>query len=543
MIKFIAENIMHKKRYLAIYIIFFIISVFISSSNPKILAASKNYVPLICVLTAAAAVIFLFKHSKRNILTKRIGYFMLAVSVFCLGFIHTLAYNTLCIDNISEFAGRDSLIFGTVCSEPKPTDSQIHIGCTVDVSHIESDGHCLKDAGKIMLYLPYSDDCTIKFGDGITFTSIPALPSDNIDGFNFRRMLLSQGCTLTCSTKAYEIYESGKSSVLHPAYLGQTLRRKINEYADCSFQSDDIRELFKGILTGIKTDMPEDLYGNLSASGLMHIAAVSGLHIGFLFLVLEYILGFIPLRLRGFAIIPLFIVYADIAMFTPSVCRAVITISLILLSRFVYRCTDAPTSLFCAAAILILYNPYIIYSASFTLSFAAALSLLIYIKPLSGLNKIISDKTINLFSGLFHSSTHISACKNLLHKFLNIFAVPVACQILVVPLIISYFGGIGLGAVLGNIIVIPCTMIVFSVGIINFIIYLIVPAVSKIISAFVLYLPLKIICVSAAKLSRFYISIDPTATAPVHIAYILFCALLYYVLSLSCQKQTGRIGR
>lgn len=537
MIKFIAENIMHKKRYLAIYITFFIISVFIALLNPKILRELKNYCSVICVLTALMAVIFLFRHSKRSRLTKRIGFFMLAVSVFCLGFVYAAAYNFLHIDNIRDFEGGNSLIFGTVSSEPKPTAGGKHIGCQIDVSYIESDGRQLRDTGRIMLYLPFSDNCEVKFGDGITFTAAPQLPSDDIDGFNFNKALLSRGCTLMCNAKEYQIYEADKNPVQRLMYLGHILRVKISEYAEHSFQSGDMRELFKGILTGIKLDMPDDLYNNLTASGLIHIAAVSGLHIGFLFLILESIPGIIPLRIREIAIILTFIIYADIAMFTPSVCRAIITISLFLLSKLIYRTADAPTSLFCAAAILVLYNPYIIYSTSFMLSFAASLSLLIYIKPFSGLNKILSDKTVGLFTRHIKNRAHIPIYKNKLHKFLDMFAVPAACQILVIPLSVCYFGGIGFGTILGNIIVIPCTMIVFSAGIINFVIYLIMPTVSKVISSLIIYLPLKIICYLAAKLSCFYINIEPNVSMPVHISYLLLSALLYYILSLSCKKR------
>ena len=139
----------------------------------------------------------------------------------------------------------------------------------------------------------------------------------------------------------------------------------------------DVAPFITALLTGDKTA----LYGDLRLStamrdaGLMHIVAVSGMHVAFL-------VGFVQLLLRrkklaAAVCIPLLLVFMPMAGGTPSVVRAGFMQILLLLAPLLRRESDSPTSLCAILALLLAVNPQSARSASLQLSFAATAGILL----------------------------------------------------------------------------------------------------------------------------------------------------------------------
>lgn len=532
MFRFCAERLMSRRRYLVIFVLVFVCADLIYLNNFSVFDLPKRLYLL--GISLAAALICLYKFSKKPKVVRTFGFVFLAAAVFCAGILYASAYNKLFFSGVREFANNEADVYGTVCSEPKLTGSGKYIALKIDASYIESGENSVENKGRIMAFVPCGSE--INFGDGVKFTAKLLLPSENIDGFNYRNHLLSSGIVLTGFPKAYETYTARPTVMSRFMYFGHIVREKVGDYTEYVIRDSDASALLKGIMLGIKDDFSDLLYNSLSGAGLMHIAAVSGLHIMFLCAILERILGVVKFRLRGIFIIPLLIVFACVAAFTPSVLRAVIMVSIVLTARLLLKDADSLTSLFFAALVLIILNPYVIYSLSFCLSFAASLSLLIFVRPLSMWNRIISMKIVKLFRVRDDKKEKFIGVSE---KILDCFSVPIACQILVIPLSVYYFGGVSPGAVIGNIIVIPCTMIAFSAGLINFVLYLIFPFAARICAIVVLYIPLKVICAAAAALKGTRINANPEFApgAVTFTAYILFCAALYYIITIRAEDK------
>lgn len=139
------------------------------------------------------------------------------------------------------------------------------------------------------------------------------------------------------------------------------------------------------MLFGEKDNLSEDVYNAFSFSGLAHILAVSGLHIGFL---VALLVGFLNLvkcnkHLKNILVFVVLFAYAYLTNFSPSVLRAVIMSMVMLLSKTYNKEYDALSSLSLAAIIILAFSPFSIFTVGFQLSFACVFAI-ITLSPLIG---------------------------------------------------------------------------------------------------------------------------------------------------------------
>ena len=130
------------------------------------------------------------------------------------------------------------------------------------------------------------------------------------------------------------------------------------------------------LLTGDRTLLYRDgqLYSAMQRAGLMHIVAVSGMHISFLIGFLQLFLG--HRRRTALLCIPVILVFIPMAGGSPSVIRAGFMQILILLAPLFGRESDSSTALLTALALLLAVNPQSARSTSLQLSFASMAGIL-----------------------------------------------------------------------------------------------------------------------------------------------------------------------
>ena len=554
MFRFCFDRIMNKKRYLAAAVILFAAAVWVTAASNLYELPQRNTVLFLSIISfvvfsLTAFLCFKLRVKYHNFI-KLPGIIAVCIAVASCGIAYPLLYNNIFCQDIMSLDGSEALVFGTVCSEPKVSSSGVTVGFAVDTSYISADNVTLDNSGKLMAYIPSDISSDVSFGSGICFTAKISRPAENINGFGFRNYLMSRGCAAVCYPKVYELYQADMTVKDRFLYFGYTMREKIKDYAEYVIPCGDEQALLKGILLGAKDGFSDDLYNNMSGSGFMHIAAVSGLHVMFLSWFLMFMLKRLPFRLRSLLIIPVLVVFACIAGFTPSVCRAIIMMSVMLLSKVLLRDADTITSLFFAALILVLSNPYVLYSVSFILSFTATLSLLIFIRPMALWGVIAAERlTGRIYAVLIRCGflknvekrvDFSYTCSRYISKLINFFTVPFSSQILMYPVSMYIFGRIGLASVLLNIIVIPCTMIIFVAGLLNFAVYMLVPAAAKLIGFVVLRIPLSIICSITAKTSDSFLSItsDQKPGVLTFVLYSILSIALYYFLTFYGEKFT-----
>jgi competence protein ComEC len=150
--------------------------------------------------------------------------------------------------------------------------------------------------------------------------------------------------------------------------------------------------LLVGMLLGEKSFIPPHLKEIFAEAGIMHILAVSGLHVGIIALALLALLSMLklPKKLKLFTLILILITYASITGFRPSVLRATIMFILLIGGKLINRSRNLNISLFFAAFLILLSNPLILYDAGFLLSFIVTFFIINLSPVLQGLfSKIV----------------------------------------------------------------------------------------------------------------------------------------------------------
>jgi competence protein ComEC len=191
------------------------------------------------------------------------------------------------------------------------------------------------------------------------------------------------------------------------------------------------------------------VYEDYAKAGAIHILAISGLHIGILLLILQFIMK--PLLyfrygkfVRLLMILCLLWSFAIIAGLSPSVVRAVTMFSLFAIVRGLKRTSNSLNTLAVSAFILLLFRPGFCFDVGFQLSYAAVASI-ITVKP-------VLDKWWRIKHRIGN-------------WFLDLFKVSIAAQIGVLPLSLYYFHQFPGLFFVTNMVVVPCLIVILGLGI------------------------------------------------------------------------------
>jgi len=226
------------------------------------------------------------------------------------------------------------------------------------------------------------------------------------------------------------------------------VRDKIDSiYKRCGFPAEE-QTVLSALMLGVRTDMSPELLTAYSSTGAMHILAVSGLHVGILYLVMTWILFFMRGRylkmIKGIIILLSIWFYAFMTGFSPSIERAAVMFSLLAVARQFRLSSNVYNTLAGTAFISLLINPLDMFDVGFQLSYLAIVGIVYFQK---------------LFDSWFSPENYFGK------KLWELLSVSVAAQILTLPLTMYYFGQIPLYFLLTNLIAIPVSFVVMVLGI------------------------------------------------------------------------------
>ena len=137
--------------------------------------------------------------------------------------------------------------------------------------------------------------------------------------------------------------------------------------------------LVEGLLLGDKSALDQEILQNFSKSGVIHVLAVSGLHVGLVAYILFFLTGIIYLKFGWrllFTTLGL-VIYAILTGGAPSVIRAGTMTFLILFSKWIERPTHILNILGASGILLLMFRPLDILTPGFQLSFAAVLGIVV----------------------------------------------------------------------------------------------------------------------------------------------------------------------
>ncbi|RMA66488.1 competence protein ComEC [Ulvibacter antarcticus] len=230
----------------------------------------------------------------------------------------------------------------------------------------------------------------------------------------------------------------------------ENLRNHLISALERTSIGENERAIIQALILGEKKDISRELYKEYAAAGAVHILAVSGLHVGIIFLLLSNL--FKPLKrlphgviIHGLLVFCCLWGYALLTGLSPSVTRAVTMFSFFAFAAAIRRETNSVNTLFLSFFVLLIINPKWLFHVGFQLSYMAVLSILL-------LNPVIS---------------RIYKPRYYLDKlFWNITTVSLSAQIGIVPLTLYYFHQFPGLFLLSNIILLPFLGIIIGCGIV-----------------------------------------------------------------------------
>ncbi len=156
---------------------------------------------------------------------------------------------------------------------------------------------------------------------------------------------------------------------------------------DQSLMGKREKEVASALILGHRQSLDRDLKSSYADAGVVHILAVSGLHVGIIYMVLQYVLlGWMPTRYKrnlGLVLVLLFLWgYAAISGFSPSVLRATTMFSFIAIGKSINRYNSIYNNLSASAVLLLLVHPSILFEVGFQLSYAAVVGIALFFKPI-----------------------------------------------------------------------------------------------------------------------------------------------------------------
>jgi competence protein ComEC len=173
-------------------------------------------------------------------------------------------------------------------------------------------------------------------------------------------------------------------------HLASSLRRRFLDNIESSFPDQttgglsESGSILEALLLGERGRLDPETSLSLQASGLFHLIAISGAHIAVFSFLLFWFLRLVRLGRRPATILLIFflIFYATLVEGRASVLRAVIMTVLFLVGKLLWRDVRLLNTVSLSAFVLLLWNPASLWDAGFQLTFAATLSLILFVPPL-----------------------------------------------------------------------------------------------------------------------------------------------------------------
>ncbi|MCD6184571.1 MAG: DNA internalization-related competence protein ComEC/Rec2 [Deltaproteobacteria bacterium] len=404
-----------------------------------------------------------------GILQKRTVLLPLLSVFFLIGYIliHPFIFPIFPLNHITHFTDQNKWhIQGTIDTKPVFYGKRLKFSIRSEL--LKDKNKSFPVTGKIRLVVSGKHP-VLRVGDKIKFYSkIRAIRNfNNPGGFDYKRYMSFKGIWGSSYTRGDRIQIIKKENSRGFMGIIEKTRNKISALIE-QIKDDEQAALLKALIIGDKNEISPSLREDFNRAGVSHLLAISGLHIGIVagisFLFFSHILSFFKILLwnawvkKGAAILSIFpvVLYGLIAGMPPSTQRAVIMISVFLLTFIFEKQHDAFNTLALAAILILIFHPPSIYSVSFQLSFAAVFSI---IYGMSSIYKK-TDKQI-----VASKKTIIFIKKKLWpFFFVSFFAI-----IGTTPLVMYYFNQISLIGIITNLFTVPVTgFLVVPLGLLSF---------------------------------------------------------------------------
>ena len=380
---------------------------------------------------------------KRDEVVKFLGssrLFFIGAIVLCLAVMLSFGITQLVYTAQKTYVGSHT-ITGTVENHRfRPQDQGVSYFTLGNATH-----NGKKVSGRVIVFVNDFDgtENAAQSGTRVVFTA-------RLNKANATDMNINSRVKYSTSTKFENIEITGKSA---------SLRHTVTGYSKTFFGkylSPVNTELLFSMVFGDKSALDDELRNNFAVTGLAHVLAVSGLHVGLLIAIMVAVLKAVRLRRKYQlpVIVVVLIFYAYLCDFKFSIIRASIMFVILMSNRILLRKTDLLSSICAAAIITLLIFPNAITSVSFQLSYGCMLGIALYYRPIE-----------KFLRRSIHPRAPLWLCK-IQSFFIKGTTMYATTMIFTLPLIIKYFGFVPTYGVLSDLFFLPLMILAFQGGVI-----------------------------------------------------------------------------
>ncbi|MDF2159037.1 ComEC/Rec2 family competence protein [Algoriphagus sp. CAU 1675] len=318
----------------------------------------------------------------------------------------------------------------------------------LEVKFIKKDGTWESAKGKVLLY--HRTEAKLKPGQIISIAKAPESvpPPVNPHEFDYRGFLARKGIANRQFVKD-ELFLLDSNATKTSSFWVENLREKLKGLIQSKVSDRQSQNIALALLLGQKQHLDRDTRKAYSETGVMHVLAVSGLHVGILVGVLILLIKPLSLgrRKKKFYLLGVVLViwvYAFLTGLSPSVLRASVMFSLIVLGQMRERKPSIFNILAFSAMLMIVIDPEVLFEVGFQLSYLAVLGIVV-IQPLILRWWLPPNKVMEYIWQLI--------------------CVSVAAQLATFPLSVWYFHSFPPYFLMANLVVVPLTFLAMNVGI------------------------------------------------------------------------------
>ncbi|UCG28666.1 MAG: ComEC/Rec2 family competence protein [Bacteroidales bacterium] len=371
-------------------------------------------------------------------------------------------------ENFMEHTGKSNKMLAVVTE--MPVEKPGSFKTVIEIRNIETGNRWYRTRGKILVYFEKDSlSGNLVIGDRIlcegSCREVQFL--NNPLEFNYRKYLHRRDiyCQLYLPSEGWKKAGMRTGNTLR-FYSGRLRYKLLNVYEKNNITEDELA-VASALTLGFRDYLDQDIQQLYADSGVMHVLAISGLHVGIIYFLLFYFLMFLMKFRYGRVVRAILIIlflwfFAFLTGLSPSVMRAATMFSFLTVGQSMKRPGNIYNTIAASAFFLLLLNPNLIAEVGFQLSYVAVTGI-IFFQP--------------RFYRIFRSRFWI------IDKIWGLITVALAAQLVTFPISTYYFHQFPNYFLISNIISIPAVTIIIYLGILLFL-FSFLPGVAGIIAWF-----------------------------------------------------------
>jgi len=337
------------------------------------------------------------------------------------------------------------------------------------VQAVQRNGQWAPATGTVLVFVSDAREVApLRYGDLIQFAGVLRVPAPvrNPGAFDWRGWLGQRGIHFTATIRkddALDVvaHDRGNPVIATSLQLSRYLERTLHLGLE---DEPKLAGALAGMVIGERSEIPTETYKDFQRTGVFHVFAINGLHVGLVTGIVLIVLRLarIPRRWCAVAAVPVLVLYVFATGAHPGAVRALIMACALLVGWMLVRPTDVLNSLAAAALVILLYDPTQLFNSGFQLSFSVVLAIVTLTPRIEG--RLMPLIATDPFLPEEFVPTWRKKLGRRLRWVIQLLSCSVAAWLGLVPLMALYFNLFTPISIIANLLVIPLLGCIIALG-------------------------------------------------------------------------------